>query len=327
MGEENGKILFIFPGQGAQYRGMGGDVFTRYPRARAVYEQACDILGFDLKTLSFEDPDNQLTLTRNTQPALLTHHIACLEAWRDLTGEAVTPDLCAGHSLGEYSALVAAGALDFADALRLVRRRGELMGTHGEGEMTAFTLDLDTLRPIADKHFCGIAGCNLPDQTVVGGRPEDLDAMADEVLAQFPRKRAVRLKTEGAFHTYYMVTAAQGFRVELDAVDMKAPTIQVLSNYTGGYHDSDPSVIKARLFFQLFHPVQWLQNMQTAVENGTRTVIEFGGGIGTGEAPADKRANLEGIIKKAFRRAEHPPQYHAVINTQTLEACAKVFGG
>ena len=327
MGEEGGKILFIFPGQGAQYRGMGGDLFDRYPRARAVYGQACDVLGFDLTALSFDDPDNELILTRNTQPALLTHHIACLEAWRELTGGAITPDLCAGHSLGEYSALVAAGALDFADALRLVRRRGELMGTHGEGEMTAFTLDLDTLRPLADKHFCGIAGCNLPDQTVVGGRPEDLDAMADEVLAQFPRKRAVRLRTEGAFHTYYMVTAAQHFRVELDTVKVDAPMIQVLSNYTGAYHDPDPAVIKARLFFQLFHPVQWLQNMQTAVADGTRSVIEFGGGIGTGETPADKRPNLEGIIKKAFRRAEHPPQYHAVINVQTLEACAKVFSG
>jgi [acyl-carrier-protein] S-malonyltransferase len=327
MSEQSSGILFVFPGQGAQYLGMGQDVYERYPRARAIYDEACDVLSLDLKTLSFEDPGDELVLTRNTQPALLTHHIACLEAWRETGGNAIQPDMAAGHSLGEYSALVAAGTLSFADALRLVRRRGELMGQHGEGEMTAFTLDLDTLRPLADKHFCGIAGCNLPDQTVVGGRPADLDAMGEEVLALYPRKRAVRLKTEGAFHTYYMVTTAQHFRAELDSVEMAEPGIRVLSNYTGGYHEPDPGVIKARLFFQLFHPVQWLQNLQTAVDDGTRTIVEFGGGIGTGETPAEKRANLEGIVKKAFRRADQPPVYHAAINVDTIEATAAALTG
>ena len=171
------NVLFVFPGQGSQYKGMGGDLFKEYETARKVYTQASETLGYDVAELSFEDPKEQLNLTRFTQPALLTHSIACLEVFRELTEDRLQPAMAAGHSLGEYSALVAAKALSFESALKLVQKRGELMGTYGEGEMSAFPMNVDTIKPIAERYHCAIAGCNLPDQTVIGGRGEDLADM------------------------------------------------------------------------------------------------------------------------------------------------------
>jgi len=258
---------------------------------------------------------------------LLTHQIACLTLVRELANGPVEPDLVGGHSLGEYSALVAAQALTFADALRLVAKRGELMGSLGEGEMAALTVDLETARPIADKHYCGIAGLNLPDQTVVGGSTTDLDALVAEMTETYPKKKAVRLKTEGAFHTYYMVAAARQFRKELEAVQFCEPEYKVLSNYTGGFHEPDADTIRSRLFFQLFHPVNWIGCLQTALNDEATLFVEFGGGIGTGETPAEKRPNLESIIKKFTRSADPKPEYMAAINLETIKATAAAFGG
>lgn len=318
------SIIFIFPGQGSQYPGIGSDLCAEYESARRIYEQASDVLGYDMARLSHHDPEGQINLTRFTQPVLLTHHIACLTVYRELADTPMVPAMAAGHSLGEYSALVAADALSFEDALRLVAKRGELMGTHGEGEMAALTIDLETARPLADKHFCGIAGLNLPDQTVVGGATDDLDALATEMAEIHPKKRAVRLKTEGAFHTYYMVAAARLFRETLDQIEVREPAIKVLSNYTGDFHETDATTIKSRLFFQLFHPVNWVGCMQTALDNGASQFVEFGGGIGTGEGPAEKRPNLESIIKKFTRRADPKPEYLAAINIDTIKTTAGV---
>lgn len=324
MPDPDRKILFVFPGQGSQYVGMGRDLCESFPTARAVYDRAGEVLGFDIAALSFDGPEEQLNLTRYTQPALLTHHVACLEVFRELSGDRVRPAMAAGHSLGEYSALVAAGSLDFEAALKLVQRRGELMGTHGEGEMSAFPLDVDSLRPIAERFHCAIAGCNLPEQTVIGGRAADLEQAEAAVAEAFPRKRAFRLKTEGAFHTYYMVTAAQHYRAVLDGAEFAEPGIGVLSNFTGGFHSADPREIRARLFFQLFHPVLWHANLQAALAEGVDTIIEFGGGIGPGE-PEAKRPNLEGMIKKAMRGADREAAYLPAINRQTVQEAAGAF--
>ncbi len=280
------------------------------------------MLGYDLAELAFNDPDDQLNLTRFTQPAILTHSIACLEVFRELTDDRLKPGMAAGHSLGEYSALVAAGALGFADAVRLVQQRGELMGTHGEGEMTAFPIDLDTIRPLAERHFCAVAGCNLPDQTVVGGRSSDLEALEKAVSEAFPRKRPARLKTEGAFHTYYMVEAARRYREVLDSASFELSSVRVLSNFTGGFHDPDPVAIRSRLFFQLFHPVMWHANLQSALAEGVGTMVEFGGGIGKGETPEEKRPNLEGMVKKTLRGTDFEVTYHAAINASSLAETA-----
>lgn len=316
------KTMFIFPGQGAQYAGMGSDLCAAFPVAARIYEQAGDVLGFDLARLSHEGPEEELGLTRNTQPALLAHEVACLEVYRDLAGGGDEPMLAAGHSLGEYTALVAAGVISFADGLRLVRRRGELMGQHGEGGMLALGLTVDEARPLADRFYCQVASCNLPQQTVVGGKDSDLDALESALPELFPRKRATRLKTEGAFHTYLMVAAAREFRAVLDDVDFGPARFAVLSNYTGGVHEAEPDAIRTRLFFQLFNPVDWVGCMRTAAEHGVTQIVEFGGGIGSGEGPDAKKPNLQSIVSKNLRALGHEADYRAFISAAMLNELA-----
>lgn len=323
MNERN--IMFAFPGQGSQYRGMGTDMHAEFGAARDVYAEAGDVLGYDIAKLSFEDPGDEIGLTRYTQPALLTHSIACLRVFEELTGGAVRPSVAAGHSLGEYTALVAAGILTLADGLRLVKRRGELMGEYGEGGMVALTVDAATAEAIADLHYCQVASCNLPEQTVVGGTDADLQRLVAYVGEHYPRKRAIPLATEGAFHTYLMVAAAREFRAVLDETEFASSPAQVLSNYTAGAHDADPDSIRTRLFFQLFKPVDWVGCLQTAIALGVETFVEFGGGLGSAEEPAGKRPNLESIIRKTLKITGHEAGYSAAINVETVRAAAEAL--
>lgn len=313
------NTLFVFPGQGSQYEGMGRDICEQYPVAADTYDQASAVLGYDIKDMSFNNPGDELNLTRNTQPALLTHHIACLRVFQEKTNGAIAATMAAGHSLGEYSALVAANALSFETALSLVKTRGALMGEHGEGEMTAFMMDVESIKPLAEQFNCAVSACNQPTQTVVGGSSADLEALESHVAEAFPRKKAFRLKTEGAFHTFYMDTAADLFKAALAEADMQAPAIRVMSNYTGNFHDDDVQGIKDRLYFQLKHPVLWNDNLVNAFAAGIDRIFEFGGGIGPGEAH-EKRPNLEGMIKKATRAAGSDAVYTAAINRATIEA-------
>ncbi len=313
------NILFVFPGQGAQYPGIGKDLFDAYDSVKHTYQEASDTLGYDMAALSFEDPEQQINLTRFTQPVLVTHHVACMRLFNELSGSALQPQYAAGHSLGEYSALLSAGSIDFKQALSMVSARGELMGKYGQGEMEALTLEYDESRALADEFYCGVAALNLSDQTVVGGLADDLQALAEAMKERYPRKRSTRLKTEGAFHTYYMVEAAKRFRKVLDSNDFNTPGIKVCSNYSGDFHNASAPSIRSRLFMQLFNPVLWVNNLHHVVDHGANLIIEFGGGIGKGETAAEKRPNLEGIIKKTFRSSESPPEHLAVINIETLE--------
>jgi [acyl-carrier-protein] S-malonyltransferase len=306
---------------------MGSDIHAEYQVARDVYAEAGEVLGYDMTKLAFEDPDNEIGLTRYTQPALLTHSVACMRVFEELTGGKVQPLMAAGHSLGEYTALVCSGSLSLKDGLKLVQKRGELMGEHGAGGMMALTLDLETTRPIADRFFCQVGGCNLPEQTVVGGRDDDLEALAAYVKEHYPRKRAIPLATEGAFHTYFMVKAAQLFRDVLDETDFNEPAFQVLANYTGNVHEPDAKGIRSRLFFQLFSPVKWVGCLGTAVEQGIDTFVEFGGGLGKTDDPAEKRPNLESIIKKTLRTHQYEADYFASINCESLRTAAEQLTG
>ena len=193
---------------------MGSDLVEEFESAREIFGRASEVVGYDMAKLCFADPDEQLDLTRYTQPALITHQMACLASFQSLGGEdqAIVPVLLAGHSLGEYTALAIGGALSFEDAVRLVQHRGELMSELGQGSMLATTLDLPSAAALAAKHYCAIGGCNLPEQTVIAGEDGDLDALTEDLAARFPRKRGFRLPTEGAFHTYLMVNAARRFR-------------------------------------------------------------------------------------------------------------------
>jgi [acyl-carrier-protein] S-malonyltransferase len=301
---------------------MGSDLISEFAIARDVYSRASDVLGYDLAKLSAEDPDGQLDLTQYTQPALLTHQIACLSVFASLV-DGIEPFVAAGHSLGEYSALVAAGALSLEDGVALVAERGRLMSELGRGSMLATTLDLDTAKALADQYFCGIGGANLPEQTVIAGSDEDLKLLVEDLTANHPRKRAIELKTEGAFHTYLMVSAAEQFRPVLERCQFQALDFQVLSNYTGKLHRDDPGAIRSRLFFQLFNPVRWFVCMQWVVEAGVDAIVEFGGGIGKGDGPDDKRPNLESVAKKALKSLEHEAEYLGAINAASIRSAAE----
>jgi len=314
------NIVFLFPGQGSQYPGIGKDLFDRHEIVRHTYEEASDVLSYDIQKLSFDDPDNQINLTQYTQPVLLTHSTACRRIFSQLMNNNVTPSAAAGHSLGEYSALVCADSLSFELALRLVKARGELMGKYSEGEMEALMIDIESATTLAEQHYCDLAACNLPNQNVVGGKTEDLNALITAMAEHFPHKKSTRLKTEGAFHTYYMVEAARRFRLVLTQAEFNPPNIQVMSNFTGGKHDVDTDSIKSRLFFQLFNTVLWYRNLQMVGEHGVQLFIEFGGGLGKGKSPAEKRPSLASIVKKTFHSSENAPNYLSVINAQTLEA-------
>lgn len=302
---------------------MGSDLVEAFPVARDLYARASEVLGYDMTELAFRDPREELGRTRFTQPALLTHEVACLEAFRSLVGERVRPALGAGHSLGEYSALVMAGALTFEDALRLVSRRGQLMSELGRGGMLATTLDLPSATALADKYYCGIGAHNMPDQTVIAGESADLDKLVAELEAA--KKRAVRLNTEGAFHTYLMVAAAERFRPVLEQTQFASLATDVVSNYTGKLHENSPEAIRSRLFFQLFSPVQWVACLNTAMDAGVDAVVEFGGGIGKGEGPDGKRPNLESIFKKTLKAREYQAPHLAAINVATLRATAELL--
>lgn len=320
----NKTVAFLFPGQGSQYRGMGKDLYDAHRIVRDTYDEASDTLGYDMARLSFEDPDNRIGLTRYTQTALLTHSAACLRVFNQQTGETVIPDIAAGHSLGEYSALFCARSLNFSQALALVQKRGELMGEFGRGEMEALMTELETAAALAQKHYCGIAALNLPNQVVVGGGPADLDRLSEEFSAN-SGKRGTRLKTEGAFHTYYMVEAAQRFRRPLAESELAVPGIRVMSNFTGTPHKQDVESIRSGLFLQLFNPVLWYQNLTAIRESGISVLVEFGGGIGSGTVAAEKRPNLEGIVKRAFRGSDYAPSYLSVINLESLDRTVEFF--
>lgn len=340
MVNSENRLMYVFPGQGAQYRGMGEDLYQEFTSARRVYERASEALGWDVAELSFRDPKDQLDLTAYTQPALLTHSVACLEAFHELTDGVIQPVIAAGHSLGEYTALVAGGALDFGEALRLVHRRGKLMSEFGAGQMLAVPLANEEIRPYAERHYCGVGGCNLPNQTVVGGAEDDLGALADELREAFPKARTTWLKTEGAFHTYLMVEAARRFRADLEEANLKAPRCEVLSNFTGDFHECDAAGIRYRLFFQLFNPVRWVWGVQRALEYGVTSILEFGGGLG-GDSPATKRPNLASVIKRIVRAKEgrfgkrqtdvrtltSEALYAPAINTDTVRSSAALALG
>jgi [acyl-carrier-protein] S-malonyltransferase len=318
-------VLFVFPGQGSQYVGMGSDLADAFDAARDVYDRACNVVGYDMRELSFRDPDGKLDKTRYTQPALLTHEVACLAALRSECG--IQPAVAAGHSLGEYAALVAAGSLSFEAALALVAERGRLMSELGSGSMLATTLGLEDATTLANKHYCGIGGSNLPEQTVVAGRDADLERLAADLGETFPGKRAIKLNTEGAFHTYLMVNAALEFRPTLEETDFGGLDVDVLSNYTGAPHVNDAGAIRSRLFFQLFNPVRWMACMERTIEAGVTTIVEIGGGIGKGEGPDGKRPNLESIVKKTLKWRAHEAQYLPAINADAIRAAAQALSG
>ena len=279
-------MAFLFPGQGSQSVGMGYELFEQYPEARARFEAANDLLAdVDLLTLMFGldssagDPEEQLKQTQITQPALYTHSLAAMAV---LEKKGVQPDMAAGHSLGEYSALAAVGALSFEDGLRVVRRRGELMAAAGErrpGAMAAVMgaddEDVEAACNAVSDEGEGVvqtANYNAPGQIVISGDQEAVD----EATARI-KGRAIPLPVSGAFHSPLMEYAREGLGEVLESVVINEPNCPVYLNVTAE-PTTDPDEIRQRLMEQLLSPVRWAQSLRRMQADGATRFVEVGAG-------------------------------------------------
>ncbi|MQA00969.1 MAG: ACP S-malonyltransferase [Dehalococcoidia bacterium] len=271
---------WVFPGQGAQHVGMGADLAARSPEASAVFEAADTALGFPLSRLCFDGPEEELVRTVNTQPALVAHGLAALAA--ALASGAVTgrPAFVAGHSLGEYAALIVAGAVSFEDGMRLVRERGRLMQEACDAEpgtmAAVLGLEPDVLRAICEAHGASLCNVNAPGNITIGGRTSAVEA-AGEAAQQAGATRVVPLAVSGAFHTPLMQSAADGMREVLAGVPFADPTIPVVSNVTAAPLTRG-SGLAAELADQVTSPVLWADSVRTILDAGVTTVVEFGPG-------------------------------------------------
>jgi [acyl-carrier-protein] S-malonyltransferase len=284
------KLAFVFPGQGSQYVGMGKALFEASSAARRVFQQADDILGFKLSQLCFEGPAEELEDTINAQPAILTVSLACLAALRERL-EAVgqkwqPPRFVAGHSLGEYTALVAAGVLDFGDALRLVRERGRLMkeqGDHRPGGMAAVIgLDRPTLEKacararLETRAVVSVANANSPEQFVISGDRVALDR-AIELIRAAGARTVVPLRISIASHSPLMQQAAARLAEIIDRSPLRDPQVPVVTNIAGQVR-TNADHIRAELATQMVAPVEWVGTVREMVANGVDTFIEIGPG-------------------------------------------------
>ncbi|MBI5837761.1 MAG: ACP S-malonyltransferase [Candidatus Eisenbacteria bacterium] len=273
------KLALLFPGQGAQYVGMGLGLRDSYPAAREIFERADAALGFALTRIMFEGPEDELRLTHNTQPAILVHSVAAWTVAREFLPPAAS---AAGHSLGEYSALVAAEALTFEDAVRTVRARGELMLRAGQERPGAMAAILN-LAPAEVEAACLEAGgtvvpanLNSPGQIVISGEVDAVERAMERCKAR-GAKRAIRLEVSGAFHSPLMAPAAEGLRPCLEALDIRPARIPVIANVSGE-PVSSPREIRDALGRQVLGAVRWEPTMRRFLAGGARRFVELGPG-------------------------------------------------
>lgn len=283
------QTTFLCPGQGSQKAGMGRDVYEKFDAAKARFDQANDILGRDIAALCFDGPEEELKATQNTQPALFTMEAALSDVLKE---NGITPSYTAGHSLGEYGALYAAGAVSFEDGLRLVAQRGALMAAAGEkkpGAMAAVIgLDVDAIRAVLEKVDNGIvvpANQNTPEQTVISGEVDAVNT-ACEMLKEAGAKRAVPLPVSGAFHSPLMQEAADEFKGVLEGVSFKEPSCPVITNVTA-QPETDPRQLRDLLYRQLISPVRWVETVETLKGLEYGLCLEVGPG-----------AVLKGLLRK-----------------------------
>ncbi|MGB2665761.1 MAG: ACP S-malonyltransferase [Candidatus Acidiferrum sp.] len=276
-----GKVAFIFPGQASQYPGMGKELAEKYAGARAVFEEADNALGISVSKMCFEGTEEELKLTANTQPAILAVSVA---AYRVLTEKGVTADFVAGHSLGEYSALVAAGSISFSDAVKLVRKRGTYMQEAvpaGQGSMAAImglspTVVLDVCKHAAQGEVCSPANLNSPEQTVISGHVGAVKR-AVEIASQSGAKRAVVLAVSAPFHSALMMPAQ--VKLEADLATTKFADLQMpLVTNVDADTIREGEEAKSALARQVTMPVRWEESMRMLLDEGVTTFVEVGPG-------------------------------------------------
>jgi [acyl-carrier-protein] S-malonyltransferase len=288
-------IAFVFPGQGSQRVGMGQALAEAFTECRAVFEEADAALGAPLSRVCFEGPDEQLRLTENTQPAILTVSVA---ATRLLAARGITPAMTAGHSLGEYSAHVAAGTIAFADAVRTVRRRGRYMQEAvpvGQGAMSAILgLDGDSVARACAEAAAGEvvapANLNAPGQVVIAGTAAAVERAGERAKA-LGAKRVVPLPVSAPFHCALMLPAQERLAPELRALSVGTPTVPVVANVDAAPKTDGPSAIEA-LVRQVSAPVRWEEVVRTLASAGIRAYVEVGPGT-----------VLSGLVRKIDRNA------------------------
>lgn len=324
------KLAYVFPGQGSQAVGMGLDLYKRYPSAKDVFDEVDKTLGFSLSRLCFEGPEDELTQTINVQPAVLTVSIACLKAAEEISGSSLPfPDVVAGHSLGEYTALVIDGVLSLSEAVRLVRERGRLMHEAGRvspgGMVAVLGLDEEIARDICLSAGTEISNINCPGQIVVSGAEGKLvefNRLAEEKGA----RRVIPLKVSGAFHSQLMQPAWDGLKSAISEFAFHEPLVPVMANVTAQML-LDAKAIKEELVDQLIHCVRWQRSVENMIAGGVTTFLEIGHGqvlaglikrinpavqvINIGDAEIDnqveklwaeyRRERIRGIVEKAMQ--------------------------
>jgi [acyl-carrier-protein] S-malonyltransferase len=288
-------LAWIFPGQGAQEVGMGLDVFNSCPEAREVFERADAILDMPLSRMCFEGPEDDLRQTVNQQPAIVAVSMAYLAAARCRHTDVLKPPaMVAGHSLGEYSALIAAGALSFDNGLRLVRERGRLMqqaGNRNPGTLAAIIgLDESTLEEVCQETGAEICNVNTDNQIVIGGEHDAVARAMDLARARGARK-VVPLNVSAAFHSSLMQPAATGMAAAIEQIEIRDPLVPVVANCSGTPLRTAQS-IRQELIGQVSTAVQWRQSIQNMLRSGVSTFVEIGPG-----------RVLNGLIRQIDRNA------------------------